>query len=82
MPSGCPPPGGDAPLSCTDSSAGSNSPDSANDLLRRFIVSGDSRDFLTPSPTKETYSRKVFIGGLPPDIDEGNSVDLGSLVAS
>ena len=67
------PQGADAPLGCTD---GSNS---ANDLLRRFVMSDDSRDFLTPSPTKETYSRKVFIGGLPPDTHAGNSVGVVSL---
>lgn len=26
----------------------------------------------------ERYSRKVFVGGLPPDIDEGKAVTLGS----
>lgn len=29
---------------------------------------------LLPLPTDETYSRKVFIGGLPPDIDQGKPV--------
>ena len=55
----------------TDSRAGSSSPDSANDLLRRFIMSDGGRDILSASVSKETYSRKVFIGGLPPDVDEG-----------
>ena len=61
-------------LSYTDSTAGqsgSSSPDSANDLLRRFIMSDGGRDILSASVSKETYSRKVFIGGLPPDVDEG-----------
>ena len=40
-------------------------------------MSDGSRDFLTLSPTKETYSRKVFVGGLPPDVDEGNSRSVG-----
>lgn len=68
-----PPVGSDAPHSSTDSVglSGSSSPDSANDLLRRFIMQEEGRDILTLSPSKETYSRKVFIGGLPPDIDEG-----------
>ena len=36
----------------------------------------EGRDVLTPSPSKETYSRKVFIGGLPPDIDEGKNLEF------
>lgn len=61
-------------LSYTDSTgqSGSSSPDSANDLLRRFIMSDGGRDILSASVSKETYSRKVFMGGLPPDVDEGN----------
>lgn len=39
--------------------------------IERSTSPGDSaRKKLSPS-SKETYSRKVFIGGLPPDIDEG-----------
>ena len=66
----------DAPISSSDSvgfSGGSSPPDSANDLLRRFIMQEEGRDVLSPSSSKETYSRKVFIGGLPPDIDEGKN---------
>ena len=33
-------------------------------LLNKFLPS-------VASHTTDTYSRKVFIGGLPPDIDEG-----------
>lgn len=29
---------------------------------------------LMPSQSDDTYSRKVFIGGLPPDIDQGKVV--------
>lgn len=29
------------------------------------------------SETGERFSRKVFVGGLPPDIDEGKTVNLG-----
>ena len=76
---GCAPSvGSDASLNCCDSAglSGSSSPDSANDLLRRFILQEEGRDILTPSPSKETYSRKVFLGGLPPDIDEGKILKL------
>ena len=68
-----PPAASDASLS---SYSGPSSPDSANDLLRRFILQDEGRDILTVSPSKETYSRKVFIGGLPPDIDEGRNLKL------
>ena len=73
-----PPAAGDVPLSYSDSrgQSGSSSPDSANDLLRRFILQDGGRDILNASPSKETYSRKVFIGGLPPDIDEGKNLEL------
>ena len=66
--------GCDASLNCCDATglSGSSSPDSTNDLLRRFILQEEGRDILTPSPSKEIYSRKVFLGGLPPDIDEGD----------
>ena len=38
-------------------------------------MSDGDRDILSASVSKETYSRKVFMGGLPPDIDEGNVYD-------
>ena len=40
----------------------------------------EGRDVLSPSPSKETYSRKVFIGGLPPDIDEGKNPEFIILI--
>jgi hypothetical protein len=41
----------------------------------------DGRDNPASSPSKlETYSRKVFIGGLPPDIDEGKNLQFIFLI--
>lgn len=46
-----------------------------------FGWSFNSPQSLTPKPVEgplkfepDTYSRKVFVGGLPPDIDEGESL--------
>ena len=46
-----------------------------------FGWSFNSPQSLTPKPIEgplkfepDTYSRKVFVGGLPPDIDEGESL--------
>ena len=46
-----------------------------------FGWSFSSPQSLTPKPVEgplkfepDTYSRKVFVGGLPPDIDEGESL--------
>ena len=40
---------------------------SSLDVLNRFLMSGQFTNFLK---TTDTYSRKVFVGGLPPDIEE------------
>ena len=41
---------------------------SSPDVLKRFLMSGQFTNLLN---TTDTYSRKVFVGGLPPDIDDG-----------
>lgn len=49
------------PASGAGASITNASPVDSNCLVKKLL----------PLPTDETYSRKVFIGGLPPDIDQG-----------
>lgn len=43
------------------------------DALKSFLMSGQLTNLFN-SP--DTYSRKVFLGGLPPDIDDGELVPM------
>lgn len=46
-------------------------------IKKTATCTSDSSCLLTklmPCPSDETYSRKVFIGGLPPDIDQGQLI--------
>ena len=65
-------------MSSLSSALGINSRPSS---VSSFGWSFNSPRSATPKPTEgplkfepDTYSRKVFVGGLPPDIDEGESL--------
>ena len=65
-------------MSSLSSALGINSRPSS---VSSFGWSFNSPQSLTPKPVDgplkfepDTYSRKVFVGGLPPDIDEGESL--------
>jgi hypothetical protein len=50
----------------------SNSGNQSFGLKEKLIFTNDYMDCnLVSGDTGERFSRKVFVGGLPPDIDEG-----------
>ncbi len=42
--------------------------DTTTDPLKQFLLAGQFSSLL---PCEDTYSRKVFVGGLPPDLGDG-----------
>ena len=68
-----------SPQQCSASSSTSanNASISSNSNSSSNNASGGRSSCTSPVPSAETYSRKVFVGGLPPDIDQGKFVPPG-----